>query len=103
MGGSSGVISTLNGSLNDDTAGTGGSGTSITLSSVTGFPTSGTIKLEQNLFLILGLSNNDLTGITRAVAGTRSAHSSWSFRRSLSWMGIVFNWWSNFRICFLVT
>ena len=38
-------IGTLNGLLQDDTAGTGGSGTSITLSSVTGFPTSGTIKV----------------------------------------------------------
>ena len=75
-GGSSGVISTLNGSLNDDTAGTGGSGTSITLSSVTGFPTSGTIKVAAEFISYTGITNNDLTGITRDVAGTRSAHSS---------------------------
>ena len=75
-GGSSGVISTLNGSLNDDTAGTGGSGTSITLSSVTGFPTSGTIKVAAEFISYTGITNNDLTGITRNVAGTRSAHSS---------------------------
>ena len=38
-GGGQQVFSTLNGGLNDDTAGTGGSGTSITLASTTGFPT----------------------------------------------------------------
>ena len=75
-GGSSGVISTLNGSLNDDTAGTGGSGTLITLSSVTGFPTSGTIKIAAEFISYTGITNNNLTGITRNVAGTRSAHSS---------------------------
>ena len=75
-GGSSGVISTLNGSLNDDTAGTGGSGTSITLTSTTGFPTSGTIKVAAEFISYTGISNNDLTGITRAAAGTRSSHSS---------------------------
>ena len=75
-GGSSGVISTLNGLLQDDTAGTGGSGTSITLSSVTGFPTSGTIKVGTEFISYTGISTNDLTGITRGVAGTRTAHSS---------------------------
>jgi hypothetical protein len=75
-GGSSGVISTLNGLLQDDTAGTGGTGTSITLSSVVGFPTSGTIKVGTEFISYTGISSNDLTGITRAVAGTRSAHST---------------------------
>jgi hypothetical protein len=75
-GGSSGVISTLNGLLQDDTAGTGGSGTSITLSSVTGFPTSGTIKVGTEFISYTGISSNDLTGITRAVAGTRTAHAN---------------------------
>ena len=75
-GGSSGVISTLNGLLQDDTAGTGGSGTSITLSSTVGFPTSGTIKVGAEFISYTGISTNDLTGITRAVAGTRSAHAS---------------------------
>ena len=75
-GGSSGVISTLNGLLLDDTAGTGGSGTSITLSSVTGFPTTGTIKVGTEFISYTGISSNDLTGITRGVAGTRSAHST---------------------------
>jgi|TARA_R100001460_G_scaffold695_6_gene3186 hypothetical protein len=75
-GGSSGVISTLNGLLQDDTAGTGGSGTSITLSSVVGFPTSGTIKVGTEFISYTGISTNDLTGITRGVAGTRTAHST---------------------------
>ena len=75
-GGSSGVISTLNGLLQDDTAGTGGSGTSITLSSVVGFPTSGTIKVGTEFISYTGISSNDLTGITRDVAGTRTAHAS---------------------------
>jgi hypothetical protein len=77
-GGASGVISTLNGALLDDTAGTGGSGTSITLTSVTGFPTSGTIKVGAEFISYTGISSNDLTGITRATAGTRSAHSNGS-------------------------
>ena len=75
-GGSSGVTSFLNGSLNDDTAGTGGSGTSITLTSVVGFPTSGTIKVGTEFISYTGISTNDLTGITRDVSGTRSSHSS---------------------------
>ena len=76
FGGASGVTNTLNGSLNDDTAGTGGSGTSITLTSTTGFPTSGVIKVGAEFISYTGISSNDLTGITRDVAGTRSAHSS---------------------------
>ena len=75
-GGASGVTNTLNGSLNDDTAGTGGSGTSITLTSTAGFPTSGVIEVGAEFISYTGISSNDLTGITRDVAGTRSAHSS---------------------------
>jgi hypothetical protein len=41
VGGASGVISSLNGDLLDDTAGTGGTGTSITLTSTTNFPNTG--------------------------------------------------------------
>mgnify|MGYP001182494938 FL=1 len=74
-GGGQQVISTLNGALLDDTAGTGGSGTSITLADTTGFPTSGTIKVGAEFISYTGVSSNDLTGITRATAGTRSAHS----------------------------
>ena len=76
FGGASGVVSTLNGSLQDDTAGTGGSGTSITLTSVTNFPNTGTIKVGAEFISYTGITNLDLTGITRNVAGTRSAHSS---------------------------
>tara|TARA_R100001460_G_scaffold28981_1_gene57728 strand:+ start:3220 stop:5373 length:2154 start_codon:yes stop_codon:yes gene_type:complete len=75
-GGGQSVFGTLNGSLNDDTAGTGGSGTSITLASTTGFPTTGTIKVGAEFISYTGISSNDLTGITRATGGTRSAHSS---------------------------
>ena len=75
-GGASGVTSTLNGALLDDTAGTGGSGTSITLTSTTNFlTTGGTIKVGAEYISYTGISGNDLTGITRAVAGTRSSHS----------------------------
>ena len=75
-GGASGVTNTLNGSLNDDTAGTGGSGTSITLTSTSGFPSTGTIKVGTEFISYTGISSNDLTGITRGVAGTRTSHSS---------------------------
>ena len=77
-GGSSGVISTLNGALQDDTAGTGGTGTSITLAGTTNFPTTGTIKVGAEFISYTGLNGNNLTGITRAVAGTRSAHNNGS-------------------------
>lgn len=75
-GGSSGLTTTLNGALNDDTAGTGGSGTSITLTSTANFPTTGSIKVGAEYISYTGISGNNLTGITRAVAGTRSAHSN---------------------------
>jgi len=75
-GGASGVVGTLNGLLQDDTAGTGGSGTSVTLTSTAGFPTSGTIKVGAEFITYTGVSSNDLTGITRGAGGTRSAHSS---------------------------
>jgi len=74
--GASGTVSTLNGALLDDTAGTGGVGTSITLTSTTGFPTSGSIKVGAEFISYTGISTNDLTGITRASGGTRSAHSN---------------------------
>ena len=75
-GGASGLTTTLNGALLDNTAGTGGSGTSITLTSTTGFPTSGVIKVGAEFISYTGISTNDLTGIIRDVAGTRSAHST---------------------------
>ena len=69
---------TLNGALLDDTAGTGGSGTSITLTDASQFPSSGTnfIQVGNEEISYTGVSGNDLTGITRAVRNsTRSAHS----------------------------
>ena len=71
---------TLNGSLSADCAGTGGSGTSITLASTTGFPTAGTnyayigntigTIATSELISYTGVSGNDLTGVTRGVLGT---------------------------------
>ena len=70
---------TLNGALGDNVYGTGGSGTSITLTSVVGFPTTGTnyIQVGTEEISYTGVSGSDLTGITRAVRGTtRAAHSN---------------------------
>ena len=72
------VTTTLNGSLSDDTAGTGGTGTSITLTDASLFPSSGTnfIQVGNEEISYTGVSGNSLTGITRAVRNsTRSAHS----------------------------
>jgi len=69
---------TLDGALGDDVYGTGGSGTSITLDSVTGFPTTGTnyILVGTEEISYTGVSGSDLTGITRNARGTtRAAHS----------------------------
>ena len=63
--------STLDGALLADTNGTGGTGTSITLASVTGFPTGGgTIAVGTELITYTGISSNDLTGIVRGAKGT---------------------------------
>ena len=72
----SAVATTLNGALLNDSNGTGGSGTSITLTSTTGFPTSGTIIVEDELITYTGVSSNDLTGITRGTNGTSTAAHS---------------------------
>ena len=74
----SALTTTLNGALLDDTAGTGGSGTSITLTDASQFPSSGTnfIQVGNEEISYTGVSGNNLTGITRAVRNsTRSAHS----------------------------
>ena len=71
------ATTTLNGALLADTAGTGGSGTAITLTSVTGFPTGGgTIAVGNELITYTGISSNDLTGITRGTNGTATAGTS---------------------------
>jgi len=85
------LTTTLNGALLNDTAGTGGSGTSITLTSTTGFPSSGTnyIQVGTEEISYTGVSGNDLTGITRAARGsTRAAHSNGAtVTNSSSWTG----------------
>ena len=64
----SALTTTLNGALLDDTAGTGGSGTSITLTDASQFPSSGTnfILIGTEEISYTGVSGNNLTGITRA-------------------------------------
>ena len=73
------ITTTLNGALLNDAFGTGGSGTSITLTSTTNFPSSGTnfIKVGTEEISYTGVSGNNLTGITRNVRNTtRAAHNS---------------------------
>ena len=71
------ATSTLNGSLSANSAGTGGSGTSVTLTSTTNFSSVGRILVDSELISYAGISTNDLTGITRNVDGTDNAsHSS---------------------------
>ena len=74
-GGASGIVTVLNGALLDDTAGTGGAGTTITVISTTGFPTTGTVQVGAEYISYTGITTTSLTGITRDVGGTRSAHS----------------------------
>jgi hypothetical protein len=67
---------TLDGALGADAYGTGGSpNTYITLTSVTGFPTTGTnyIKVGTEEISYTGVSGSNLTGITRNVRGTTNA------------------------------
>ena len=72
---SSAVTTTLNGTLGDNTSGT--SGSTIALTSASGFPATGRIQVGTELISYTGVSTNNLTGITRAVDGsTRAAHSS---------------------------
>jgi hypothetical protein len=68
--------STLNGPLLNDSAGTGGTGTSITLASTAGFSSSGTILVDSELITYTGVSGSDLTGITRGTNGTSTASHS---------------------------
>ena len=70
---------TLNGGLNNDAFGTGGSGTTINVASTTGFPSAGTgfIQVGTEEISYTGLTATSFTGITRAVRGTtRAAHST---------------------------
>ena len=69
------LTTTLNGALLNDANGTGGSGTSITLTSTTGFPSSGTnyIQVDSEEISYTGITGNNLTGITRAARGSTRA------------------------------
>jgi len=70
------VTTTLNGALLADTNGTGGSGTVINVTSNTGFPTAGTIAVDNELITYTGKGTNTLTGITRGAFGTATTGTS---------------------------
>jgi hypothetical protein len=74
-GGQSGLVTTLNGALADDTQGNNGSATEITVTSALGFPTSGSIKVGAEFISYTNITGNILQGITRGSGGTRTAHS----------------------------
>ena len=74
---------TLNGALAADTAGTGGSGTSVVLTDASAFPSSGSIVVDgKEVITYAGKTSNTLTGITRGqdgstpTAGTGLVHLS---------------------------
>ena len=67
---------TLNGALLADTNGTGGSGTVINVTSNTGFPTTGTIAVGNELITYTGKGTNTLTSITRGAFGTATFGTS---------------------------
>ena len=70
------ATSTLNGALLNDTNGTGGSGTSITLASTTNFSSAGRILVEEELISYASIAGADLQTIVRGVNGTdKAAHS----------------------------
>ena len=68
---------TLNGALSANSAGTGGTGTNIILTSVLNFPTTGTnfiqVGTEEISYTGVNTATNTLTGITRNVRGTANA------------------------------
>ncbi len=70
----------LDGSLNADTAGTGGSGTAVTVDSTTGFPSAGTIAVgtlpSAELITYTSTNATQFLGITRGAKGTATAGTS---------------------------
>jgi len=66
----------LDGSLNADTAGTGGSGTAVTVDSTTGFDSAGTILVESELITYTSKSSTQFLGITRGANGTATVGTS---------------------------
>jgi hypothetical protein len=69
---------TLNGSLSANSAGTGGTGTTINVASTTGFPSVGTnfIQVGTEEISYTGITSTSFTGITRNVRGTTNAGHS---------------------------
>ena len=69
---------TLNGSLSANSAGTGGTGTTINVASTTGFPSTGTnfIQVGTEEISYTGITSTSFTGITRNVRGTTNAGHS---------------------------
>ena len=66
----------LDGALAADTQGNNGSATQIRLTSTTGFPTAGTIAVENELITYTGVAGVELTGITRGADGTATFGTS---------------------------
>ena len=66
----------MNGSLNADTAGTGGTGTAVTVVSTTGFPTAGTIAIANELITYTSTNSTQFLGITRGAKGTATTGTS---------------------------
>jgi hypothetical protein len=66
----------LDGSLNADTAGTGGSGTAVTVDSTTGFDSAGIILVGSELITYTSKSSTQFLGITRGTNGTATAGTS---------------------------
>ena len=66
---------TLNGALSANSAGTGGTGTTINVASTTGFPSTGTnfIQVGTEEISYTGTTSTSFTGITRNVRGTTNA------------------------------
>jgi len=72
-----GVVQTeLDGSLNADTTGTGGSGTAVTVDSTTDFPSAGTIAIANELITYTSKSSTQFLGIIRGTNGTATAGTS---------------------------
>ena len=67
---------TLNGSLSADTAGTGGTGTAVTVVSTTGFPAAGTIAIANELITYTSKNATQFLGITRGAKGTATTGTS---------------------------
>ena len=85
------TTTTLNGSLGDNTYGTGGSGTTVNVGSTSGFPSSGTnyFQVGGEEISYTGITATSFTGITRAARGsTRAAHSTGAtVTNTSSWTG----------------